>query len=232
MQKGVDLWREYLVGFFVDKRMPYHLVKRSIERDWKFKAAVQITTDGKLNYFKFADPKEIMSVLEGGPIFVAGRIMSKQGLSLIGSRIGRPKCCDEFTKGRERLDFAKLCVEVKADTTFPTTLKFKLGEGIEATVGVEYTWKPQVCSHCKIFGHTTKNCVQQVLENWVKKVVENLKEVSDQGSEDEKQNSSPSVQDQSSEPTKSDDITNVNRFHSLELEKINAETYFVEEEPN
>ncbi|KAF5206621.1 hypothetical protein FRX31_003789 [Thalictrum thalictroides] len=119
-------------------------------------------------YFKFAGLKERRRVLEGGPIFVAGRIMvirewleevfeerkqitsipiwvkcydipmqlwSRQGLSLIGSRIGTPKCCDEFTKRRKRLEFAKLCIEVKADTNFPTALKFKLGEGIEATVG-------------------------------------------------------------------------------------------------
>ncbi|PIA55374.1 hypothetical protein AQUCO_00800259v1 [Aquilegia coerulea] len=191
IDQGINLWKDYLVGFFVDKRMPFFLVKRTVEREWKLKGGLEIKTDGKLYYFKFGNLEERQRVFEGGPIFVVGRIMvirewsedvyefkehitsvpiwvrcydvpmqlwSPKGLSFIGSKIGKPRCCDEITVKRERLDYARLCIEVPADTTYPTTLRFDMGNGKIAVVGVEYSWKPQVCTHCKVFGHMTRNC--------------------------------------------------------------------------
>ncbi|KAF5175628.1 hypothetical protein FRX31_034785 [Thalictrum thalictroides] len=97
------------------------------------------------------------------------QLWSPAGLSLIGSKIGNPKCCDEITMKRERLDFARLCIEVKADTTYPTTLRFNLGEGKKVVVGVEYTWKPHNCSNCKVFGHTVRNCTHHENDHIVHK---------------------------------------------------------------
>ncbi|KAF5184816.1 Rna exonuclease, partial [Thalictrum thalictroides] len=144
LDKGVDLWKNHLVGYFIDKMMPFFLVKRTFEKEWKLKGGLQITTDGNLYYFKFVDPEDRRRILEGGPIFVASGIMvirqwsddvfdeknqittvpiwvkcfdiptqmwTKEGLSLIGSRIGTPKCCDAMIMKMERLDFARICVE-------------------------------------------------------------------------------------------------------------------------
>ncbi|KAF5196454.1 Atp-dependent dna helicase [Thalictrum thalictroides] len=140
LDKGIDLWKNHLVGYFIDKMMPYFLVKRVVEKEWKLKRGMQITTDGKLYYFKFVDHEDRRKILEGGPIFLAGQIMvirlraedvyeernqistfqiwvkcydiptqvwCKEGLSLIGSRIGKPECCDEMTMEMERLDFCE-----------------------------------------------------------------------------------------------------------------------------
>ncbi|KAF5201693.1 hypothetical protein FRX31_008720 [Thalictrum thalictroides] len=74
LDKGIDLWKNHLVGYFIDKRMLYFLVKRAVENEWKLKGGMQITTDGKLYYFKFVNPEDRRKILEGGPIFVAGRI--------------------------------------------------------------------------------------------------------------------------------------------------------------
>ncbi|PIA27837.1 hypothetical protein AQUCO_07500031v1, partial [Aquilegia coerulea] len=185
--------------------MPFFLVKRAVEKEWKLNGGLQITTNGKLYFFKFVDPEDRTKILEGGPIFVAGRIMvirpwseevyeerqqistvpiwvkcydiptqlwSREGLSLIGSRIGKPKCCDAMTMKMERLDFARICIEVSADTKYPTTLKFNLGEGKTTTIGVEYAWKPQCCVKCNVFGHLTRNCLNKQEANWVKKAQE------------------------------------------------------------
>ncbi|PIA58633.1 hypothetical protein AQUCO_00500524v1 [Aquilegia coerulea] len=202
LDKGVNLWKDHLVGYFIDKRMSFSLVKRSVEKEWKVKGGLQITTDGKLYYFKFVDPDDRRRILEEGPIFVAGRIMvirqwsgevfdkknqitsvpiwvkcydiptqmwSKEGLSLIGSRIEKPKCSDTMTMKMERLDFARICVEIQADTIFPTNLKFKMGDGKTAVIGVEYNWKPQCCSNCNVFGHMTRNCQPKKGTNWVQR---------------------------------------------------------------
>ncbi|KAF5198562.1 Dnase i-like superfamily protein [Thalictrum thalictroides] len=191
LDHGAEIWKDHLVGYFVDKKMPYFLVKKTVEREWKVKGGLEISTDGKLYYFKFSAEEDRQRVLEGGPTFVAGRILvirpwsediydekskitsvpiwvkcydvpmhlwSDKGFSLIGSKIGKPMCCDEATMKRSRLDYAKLCIEVSASTNFPTTLKFKLGEGKIAIIGVEYSWKPQVCCFCEVFRHYTRNC--------------------------------------------------------------------------
>ncbi|KAF9620923.1 hypothetical protein IFM89_015320 [Coptis chinensis] len=64
---GTELWKEYLVGFFADKRMPLPLVKKTLERVWKTKASYEISTDRDLFYFKFLDSSDRQLVLEGGP---------------------------------------------------------------------------------------------------------------------------------------------------------------------
>ncbi|KAF5175627.1 hypothetical protein FRX31_034784 [Thalictrum thalictroides] len=71
IDKGVDLRKDHLVGYFIDKKMPFYLVKRAVEREWKLKGGLQITSDGKVYYLKFVDLDERKKILEGGPIFVA-----------------------------------------------------------------------------------------------------------------------------------------------------------------
>ncbi|KAF9596140.1 hypothetical protein IFM89_007193 [Coptis chinensis] len=74
IEDGLELWRGYLVGFFVEKRMPFPMVKSTLDRAWKTKAAYEISTDRDLFYFKFMDYEDRQKVLDGGPIFIAGRI--------------------------------------------------------------------------------------------------------------------------------------------------------------
>ncbi|KAF9609596.1 hypothetical protein IFM89_017691 [Coptis chinensis] len=51
---------------------------------------------------------------------------------------------------------------IPVDSTYPVQLRFKIRDGQQVTVGVEYTWKPNSCSHCKVFGHTLAKCPKQV----------------------------------------------------------------------
>ncbi|KAF5206107.1 Rna exonuclease [Thalictrum thalictroides] len=211
---GVEYWKNYLVGYFVGKRMPYFLVKRTIEKEWKLKGGLEITTDGKIYYFKFTEEEDKNDVLERGhalfpslenyregmeiergilvirpwteevfdeksqlnsvPIWVKvydvpKQLWSPKGFSFIGSRLGKPMCCDNITLKRERLDFARLCIEIPISSKFPTSLKFKLGEDKIATIMVEYDWKPQICSHCVVFGHTIASCPNKIKTTWVPK---------------------------------------------------------------
>ncbi|KAF9596122.1 hypothetical protein IFM89_007175 [Coptis chinensis] len=41
VEKGVSMWSEYVVGFFVEKRLPFPMVKVALARQWKLKAVTQ-----------------------------------------------------------------------------------------------------------------------------------------------------------------------------------------------
>lgn len=63
---------------------------------------------------------------------------------MIASRLGRPLCSDDFTSGTNRLDFARVCVEMNAGSDFPDCIEF-LSELREIFgIWVVYRWKPQV----------------------------------------------------------------------------------------
>ncbi|KAF9614838.1 hypothetical protein IFM89_020894 [Coptis chinensis] len=57
----------------------------------------------------------------------------------------------------QRLDFARVCVVVSSTSKYPKSLNFKLRNGKELKIGVEYTWIP-ICSHCVKFEHNTNKC--------------------------------------------------------------------------
>ncbi|KAF9604144.1 hypothetical protein IFM89_002819 [Coptis chinensis] len=86
------------------------------------------------------------------------QLWSKKGLSFIASRLGKPHCCDAATLKMQRLDFARVCVVVSSTSKYPKSLNFKLRNGKELKIGVEYTWIPPTCSHCVKFGHNTNKC--------------------------------------------------------------------------
>ncbi|KAF9626345.1 hypothetical protein IFM89_032194 [Coptis chinensis] len=58
LEEGIEQWSEFLVGYFVEKRMPFPLVKRTLKRIWKTKANYEISTDKNLFYFKFSDDED------------------------------------------------------------------------------------------------------------------------------------------------------------------------------
>ncbi|XVF72718.1 hypothetical protein PTKIN_Ptkin12aG0142700 [Pterospermum kingtungense] len=65
---------------------------------------------------------------------------------------------DKIIAKRERLAYAKVCVEIEASKEIPKCIKVDLGDGYHAIVTVECLWLPLKCCNCKIFGHTDKTC--------------------------------------------------------------------------
>ncbi|KAF9606396.1 hypothetical protein IFM89_025085 [Coptis chinensis] len=45
LEKGVSMWSDYVVGFFVEKRLPFPMVKASLAQQWKVKGSYSISTD-------------------------------------------------------------------------------------------------------------------------------------------------------------------------------------------
>ena len=65
---------------------------------------------------------------------------------------------DTLTEDHSRLSFARICIEVDVNCTFPKSALLDLGNGKYSTIRIEYPWVPQNCTHCKIFGHSQVKC--------------------------------------------------------------------------
>ncbi|MFS8013768.1 putative transcription factor interactor and regulator CCHC(Zn) family [Helianthus anomalus] len=91
-----------------------------------------------------------------------------RGMSKIFSGIGTPLLMDRVTQNRVenhtgKLGFARMLVNAKAELKLPNEVEveFPSGPNRPGRVGkleVTYQWKPAVCDHCVVFGHSTKQC--------------------------------------------------------------------------
>ena len=74
-------------------------------------------------------------------------------LTKIVSDIGRFIKVDNATLKREKLQFARVLLEVDVSQTFPDEIMFENEKGEDTCVQVLYNWKPAFCKACKVFGH-------------------------------------------------------------------------------
>ncbi|GAV92908.1 DUF4283 domain-containing protein/zf-CCHC_4 domain-containing protein [Cephalotus follicularis] len=98
-------------------------------------------------------------------------LWSKLGLSYIASVLGRPLYMDAPTTNRQNLSFARVCVDMSATSSFPNSISLDLEDGTSTAVGVEYPWKPQACSLCRVFDHANKSCPRAARREWLPKPV-------------------------------------------------------------
>ncbi|XP_043697212.1 uncharacterized protein LOC122647998, partial [Telopea speciosissima] len=83
---------------------------------------------------------------------------SSEALSSIGSVIGKPIVTDKTTRSMERLSYARLCVEVSANSDLPSSIPVYGDNGLSFHQRVVYDWKPPLCKHCRVFGHSDVTC--------------------------------------------------------------------------
>ncbi|KAF5197200.1 hypothetical protein FRX31_013213, partial [Thalictrum thalictroides] len=145
-EEGEKDWEDRIVGFFLDKKLPFSMVKEHCSKKWNLKGEMEVALDGDMFYFKFNNEQDRIDVLEEGSIYK------------LASTIGKPICMDKATEAKQMLTYARLCVEISADKKLPDEIKLKGQRGKTFIVDLEYPWKPLMCSQCKIFGHTLQNC--------------------------------------------------------------------------
>ncbi|GJX39774.1 replication protein A 70 kDa DNA-binding subunit C-like protein [Tanacetum coccineum] len=105
---------------------------------------------------------------------------SKKGLSALASRIGTPLIVDVMTtrmcaEGVASLGYARVLVEANArkglEDIIEVLYKNKTnGDQFMKKVRVKYDWKPPVCTHCGVFGHSENKCHKNL------KIKEKIKE--------------------------------------------------------
>ncbi|XP_039066643.1 uncharacterized protein LOC120212383 [Hibiscus syriacus] len=85
----------------------------------------------------------------------------KKGLNYIASAIGRPLHMDLITASRERLEYARVCIEISARTQIPDFIDVILYDESLARIRVFVPWLPSSCVDCGRFGHVVKFCPQE-----------------------------------------------------------------------
>ncbi|KAK8556125.1 hypothetical protein V6N13_070194 [Hibiscus sabdariffa] len=85
-------------------------------------------------------------------------LFSQQGLGYLASALGKPLYTDRSTALKLQLEFAKVCIEVEANFSMPSSITVDLGYGNYVEVGVELDWAPPHCVACGIFGHSSDRC--------------------------------------------------------------------------
>nr|KAJ0187598.1 hypothetical protein LSAT_V11C900454790 [Lactuca sativa] len=93
---------------------------------------------------------------------------NSKGITLIANEIGKPIAMDKITQKMcnehwGRPAFMRFLVEMSAEADWMKELSvvsidFGTGEKVESKCRVEYAWRPDVCNHCKIYGHKDSNC--------------------------------------------------------------------------
>ncbi|GJV30419.1 zinc knuckle CX2CX4HX4C containing protein [Tanacetum coccineum] len=88
---------------------------------------------------------------------------SNKGLSALASRIGSPLVMDAMTtrmcnQGVGRIGYSRILVEVNANKELVDSIDvlYKTNDGKQSmkSVRFENDWKPPLCKHCHVFGHS------------------------------------------------------------------------------
>uniref|UniRef100_A0A2N9IVN5 Reverse transcriptase zinc-binding domain-containing protein n=1 Tax=Fagus sylvatica TaxID=28930 RepID=A0A2N9IVN5_FAGSY len=167
VDEGITKWESSLVGQFLEKSLPFWLVKRTVDALWgQFSKVETFSLENGLFLFKFDDIQRLLPMdLSLKEILVWIKILhlpieywNPTCLIYVASGVGKPLYADASTEANSRLRFARVFVEVDIDAQFPEEIEVDMGNGHSFVVGIEYPWIPIKCTKCSVFGHLTRNC--------------------------------------------------------------------------
>lgn len=88
------------------------------------------------------------------------RLWDAESIGRITSAIGHRRFVDDATADRERLAYARVCVEITPECSFPSKVNILLGnKWIEQSI--HYEWKPYSCGGCNSFDHAASSCTKK-----------------------------------------------------------------------
>ncbi|XP_062080284.1 uncharacterized protein LOC133785040 [Humulus lupulus] len=92
------------------------------------------------------------------------------------SSLGKTIKPDQATQNRDKLQFARVLIEMDVSTGFSNQICFEDEKGQVIYLEVLYEWKPDKCDICKGIGHTSDMCkkvkiVEQLRKVWKPKEV-------------------------------------------------------------
>uniref|UniRef100_A0A2N9J3H3 Reverse transcriptase domain-containing protein n=1 Tax=Fagus sylvatica TaxID=28930 RepID=A0A2N9J3H3_FAGSY len=166
VDEGIAKWESSLVGQFLEKSLPFWLVKRTTFRVEIVYLSLEsgIFANKPLILRKWKPGLQPMDLsLKEIPIWI--KILhlpieywNPTCLSYVASGVGKPLYADANMESNSRLGFARVFVEVDIDTQFPEEIEVDMGNGQSFVVGIEYPWIPVKCKKCSVFGHLTREC--------------------------------------------------------------------------
>ncbi|XP_074314540.1 uncharacterized protein LOC141649756 [Silene latifolia] len=81
-----------------------------------------------------------------------------ESLKNLSGLVGTYIKCDDATKSKAFLDYARIMVEIQIGQQFPTEINFIDEHGKPQRARVVYDWLPTTCTVCKGMGHTVDVC--------------------------------------------------------------------------
>ncbi|XP_056697428.1 uncharacterized protein [Spinacia oleracea] len=100
--------------------------------------------------------------LKSVPIWIQLRLNFKycgeKSMFKIVSQLGTPIKRDSATVSRDKLQFARVLVDMPISKSLPDQISFMNEHNELIQVPVTYEWRPTVCTNCKQVGHLTSDC--------------------------------------------------------------------------
>nr|GEV14228.1 hypothetical protein [Tanacetum cinerariifolium] len=174
IDEGIKKWGLTIVGHFVGFKMSYWDIVGHLKRIWRpYQLDEIIMNEEGLYFIKFKFQDGLQSVIENGPWlvdhkplfvqrWVAGICLEKPEPARIPLWVTTSMC----EKGFGRASFARVLIKVEASKGIVDSVEAwyrKLNGSMN--LRVEYAWKPPLCNHCCVFGHSFKGCNNRVLSN-------------------------------------------------------------------
>lgn len=109
------------------------------------------------------------------PVWVQLRLHLKyqgeKSLHKIVSQLGDPIKHVEATRNREKLQYARVLIEIDIDQKLLDNISFQNEHGFLTEVPVIFEWKPTRGQNCKNFGHVEQDCrLKKTKKVWITKV--------------------------------------------------------------
>ncbi|XP_021714866.1 uncharacterized protein LOC110682829 [Chenopodium quinoa] len=79
-------------------------------------------------------------------------------LTKLASMIGNPIKTDKATTTKERLEYARIMIEVKFNVDLPDCIEFLDESGNTIKQALKYEWRPVICKVCGGIGHADAQC--------------------------------------------------------------------------
>ncbi|GJZ12296.1 RNA-directed DNA polymerase, eukaryota, reverse transcriptase zinc-binding domain protein [Tanacetum coccineum] len=175
VMEGCEKWKLTVCGYFVGCKMHINVLKYNIRRMWTRFGLKDIVVDAdEMCFFKFKDEEGMKYVIDQSPWIVNGKplivqkwdpenIIEKETLCKIPVWIRLYNVPLEAWSTKGRLGYARVLVEVDAGKEYLDKIEINYVDAMKKVkltkwVKVEYSWKPDRCMHCKVFGHTVNYC--------------------------------------------------------------------------
>ncbi|KAL2938398.1 hypothetical protein RDABS01_021847 [Bienertia sinuspersici] len=91
-------------------------------------------------------------------IMVNFKYLGIRALEKIVKPAGKLIRVDENTPRRDKLQYARVMIEVEVDQAFPDRVRFYNEKGGLENVTLNYEWLPTICLNCKKMGHYSSIC--------------------------------------------------------------------------
>ncbi|XP_057250156.1 uncharacterized protein LOC104890269 [Beta vulgaris subsp. vulgaris] len=183
IQEEVDYWNSAIIYHVLGANPPTMVMEGFVRRIWRNLGVDKVGMVEKgIFIVRFNSMENRDKVVNGRyPFFDGKPVMIKawyqdmdfkrgegqRCLTKIVSKVGKYLKVDNATLKREKLQLAKVLVEVDITQSCPDEIIFENEKKKDTRVHVTCDWKPTYCKDCMFFGHDVHTCRKRKKHIWV-----------------------------------------------------------------